>query len=220
MWYKLLLCILISGCNLDPNLGAQLALEICRDQDVEDKDKDYVLLATDDNLDSYDINVFDIGLSCLKFKRKIVDIALDAEHFQQYVEDTPYFLYFSGHGSANVGIYADDEQLLFDSSIFNASYVFISACSVLGNADKVKRLMGPNTQTLMGYTRIVTDSTDNWMAYYMIENMHNGDDIPTAFFNAHKDSKFKDRWVIYDRQGEDIIEYSERSENKHYRSLK
>lgn len=204
MWYKFLTCLCLIGCTKEdiPFFGPP---------------EEYVLLGAADTLDPQDITLFDMGLSYLGYHQKIIDLNINQELFDTYVDDTSTFLYYSGHGETYPRLVMNDSFLYFEKQIFNATYVFISACYVLQSATKIRRLMGANTQVLMGYTKKAKDKEDSWIAYHMIERMMYGDNIPTAFFEAHKDHAYwHDRWVMYVRNNDEIIEYSERSGNRIY----
>jgi hypothetical protein len=68
----------------------------------------------------------------------------------------------------------------------------------------------------MGYSGIAYDPSDLWTIYNILNELKEGKSIPGAFYNAHKnDDALHNRWIMYLREGENIIEYSERSGNNY-----
>jgi len=209
---KLFVFISILGCNNpDPRFKK------CHEQPNYDI-KNYMLLSADDNLNDEDIQIFDVGLTNLNYGATLVDYMATSVTFEDVVCETPTFLYFSGHGRDIPLLYFSDKYLYPTPYLFNASFVFISACSVLDNSELIKQLMGPNTLALMGYAQPIHDIIDNTMAKEMLNLMNNGNTLPEAFYITHRSSRYHDRYVMYIREGNNIIEYSERT-NLNYINL-
>lgn len=219
---KALLCLLFFSCS--GTIDIQDMGAICRDVNrqllLNNLDKNYILLAANDNLDDNDLTIFKLGLKCLGMQEKIVDEDTTIADLTIYTYVPGYFLYFTGHGSTNT-IYVSSEKNnpydLLSGTFFSAQNVFIATCETLKYPEAVRVGMNRNTDALMGYTKPSYDYEDENVVFEMLLNMHAGLSIPMSFFNANKDnSALHDRWVIYKRENGIITEYSERTGNKFY----
>jgi hypothetical protein len=75
-----------------------------------------------------------------------------------------------------------------------------------------RSVMGSSAQTLMGYTEVSYDYTDNEVAADMVEDLRTGRGYVQAWYlsNASQSSLY-DRWAAYAREGGDVVEYSARA---------
>ena len=221
--YKYLFVFLCVGCEYPydfPNMNNVLD-DICKKERngyllQKDDAKDYILVGAEDNLNSTDIAMVDIGLYCLGYQPVEVDIAVTYDNIRELVQVPADLFYFSGHG-AHGGIAATDRffNLRMDKEKFKAENLIFSACSVLKYPDVVAKTLDTTVQYVMGYSDLAYDDIDNIVMLDMLKRMRDGYSIPMSFYLANSvNGILHDRWVIYKNTPEGLIEYSARSDTQ------
>lgn len=190
--------------------------DVCKKQigkiEYKQTDKNYVLIAGNDNLDDTDVEMLDVGLYCLGETPEIVNTKSTTYELPDYISRDVYFLYFSGHG--NVGrIFLEEKPYYLGSyDRITAENVFFSSCMTLSEPDYIRNAISDKVKYVMGYSDKSYSPVDNNVVYKMLKFMQQGKSIPISFYLAASTEAYVDNsWVIYRNDNGVLTEFSARS---------
>lgn len=127
------------------------------------------------------------------------------------------FFYHTGHGFVG-GVATSDGLLRLSEVTIEARYTVIVTCSTL--AADPRPSMGPSSQAIMGYGEVTYDLTTDPVIRDLVSEIRDGSGIAEAWFRVNTRLRLlrwrdwgllADRWVIYVRERDGIVEYSARS---------
>jgi len=175
-------------------------------------DKDYILVGSDDGLEDTDVEMLDLGLYCLGYMPKIINVETIPYDLPALLGYPVHLLYFSGHGSPGTISVAHGTYVLPTNMHLVAENIIFSSCSTLRNMEEVSNFISDNVKYVMGYLDYAYDGLDNEIILRMLLEMKKGKSIPMAFYLANKqESMVSKHWVIYKNDNGELTEYSVRS---------
>ena len=171
----------------------------------------FITTCVKDDLNNEDMYIFDREISGLGYKKVLEDTNVTKQNLINYVQRSDVTtVYHTGHG--NEGLVATaDGYVTYDTMTLNAQNTIFATCLTLVPS-QWRSKFGPSAQSLLGYTKVSYDWTDNAVARDLVGALKNGNNYMKSWYLANaSQSSLSDRWCGYVREGSNIVEYSARN---------
>jgi len=175
-------------------------------------DETWAVTMVADDLDNNDGYIMETGLGNLGYGEGIRDTNVTTSTLGGYLAMDLTALYHTGHGlegqvvTANGGFYPS-------SGVINVHNTIFATCLTL--ADSWSSAMGATAETVLGYTEVSYDYTDDDVASSFLSQLGSGYNYMQAWYLANANVySLADRWAGYVREGGSVVEYSARTNNK------
>ena len=179
----------------------------------DDIENSFIVSMVQDDLDSGDMDLMITGMTGLGYQLVKTDTNVSEAELIDYLGRPVALVYHTGHGEEG-SVYTSDGSIHYDAITLNARNTILATCWSLKPTGWTDRF-GPSAETLLGYTDVSWDVTDNDVALAFMSSLDNGASYPMAWFMANNGfSSLYDRWAIYAREESGIVEYSSRSDNQ------
>ncbi|MCP4745046.1 MAG: hypothetical protein GY874_02740, partial [Desulfobacteraceae bacterium] len=196
------------NCDCDPDCDS--------DPTPTPGDLSYILTAVQDGLNIDDYTMMDDGLKELKYSEVTADRDVSKDSLINYLTQDITMLYHTGHGgpgfvatSGSGGLKTGD---LTPGKVI-AENVIWATCST-NNDDSWKDAFSDNANTIAGYTKSSFDGTDETVVKNYIKYLSEDYDFATAWYMSNDSiNSLSDRWSVFAREGENVVEYSAESNN-------
>lgn len=175
-------------------------------------DKTFIVSSVRNELNNNDLYVFANGLYNLGYTKVLEDTNVYRSELIDYLGRTITTLYHTGHGYYGT-VYAADDTISASNVTLRAQNTIFATC--LSMTDTSWRYaFGSTAQTLMGYTKLSYDYTDDEVARNMVNQLANNVTYKLSWYLANSGIRgLNDRWAEYIREGSSIVEYSARTGN-------
>ncbi|MEH0020174.1 MAG: PPC domain-containing protein [Desulfobacter sp.] len=172
--------------------------------------KTFIITAVQDNLDNQDMYDIANGLVGLGYTKTLEDTNVYTSELLDYLGRSITTLYHTGHGnSGSVATY--NGSITPSSTTLRAENTFFATCLTLTDTSW-KNSFTSSAQTVMGYTKVSYDFTDETVAKNVISELGSGRSYQVAWYLSNVGiSSLNDRWAEYVRVGSSIVEYSART---------
>ncbi|MGD8837843.1 MAG: hypothetical protein PVJ19_23085, partial [Desulfobacteraceae bacterium] len=178
-------------------------------------DLTYTVTAVHDDLDNKDLYDMANELGALGYSENVADTDVTTGELAGYLQQPTTTLYHTGHGSEGFVATADgalSTQDLIPNKINVQNTIFATCLTV---EDRTWRdTLGASAETLAGYTDVSYDITDEVVVSDFGDYLRNGRSYPEAWYLSNNNiGALADRWLVYFRSGDEIVEYSASSGN-------
>jgi len=196
----LLLGTLFLGCNP-------------RNRDIshpEWYDRAFMVTSVKDNLNTKDASLFielfsDLGYVFMKWDQNTMP--------SEFVEYTKYpidTLYHTGHGYYGEIDLAGGSVDSYDINVYARNTIF-ATCLTLSDTAWTYSMKGMS-ETLMGYTKTSYDGVDNKVVEEYAKHIDEGySSLASWFLSNSTFLAVRDRWIVYYRDEDEVVEYSARN---------
>ncbi len=172
----------------------------------------FVGTAVSDDLDQADLDIFAEQMSGIGFRQATLDRDVSTSELAEYLRMDVTTLYHTGHGEVGI-VYTSDGELTVDTTTIGARNVIWATCLTLD--ESWANAFGPNTETVLGYTKVSFDGVDEDVVRSFASQLANGQSHMEAWYLSNSAiSDLADRWAGYVREGSSIVEYSARRGNR------
>ncbi|MCP4102653.1 MAG: hypothetical protein GY750_14710, partial [Lentisphaerae bacterium] len=174
--------------------------------------KTFIITAVRDSLDNQDMYDIADGLVGLGYTESVEDTNVSSSELIDYLGRSITTLYHTGHGSNGV-VYTSDGSISASGTTLRAENTFFATCLTLTDTSWINSFSS-SANTLMGYTKVSYDYTDETVAKDLIDELGSGKSYQLAWYLSNVGiSSLNDRWAEYVRVGSSIVEYSARTGN-------
>jgi len=172
----------------------------------------YIVTAVKDELDNTDLGIMASGLDGLGYTQDTSDTNVSTSELASYLRKNVGILYHTGHGYEGQ-VVTSDGTLNSQATTINVSYTIFATCLTMTDTSW-RKAMGPSANTIMGYTKVSFDPTDNEVARQFTSDLAKGQTpLQAWYFSNIGQTDLKDRWAAYTREGASVVEYSARNGN-------
>ncbi|MCP4745047.1 MAG: hypothetical protein GY874_02745 [Desulfobacteraceae bacterium] len=178
-------------------------------------DLSYTVTAVKDNLDNTDLYDMADELESLGYSLDILDIDVSTSDLTNYLQRSTTTVYHTGHG--NVGYVATSSGGLETSDMapgkVNVVNTIWATCLTMDDRSW-RKAFSDSAETMSGYTNYSWDILDEDVVKNFGDELADGKSYPMAWYLANLPyNNLNDRWFVFARQGNDIVEYSAESGN-------
>lgn len=171
----------------------------------------YVVTAVRDDLDNTDMDLMATGLRNLGMTQTAQNTNVSTSALTGYLSQELTVLYHTGHGESGE-VLTSNGSIHYNQVTINVHHTVFATCLTL--ARSWAQAFGDTAQTILGYTDVSYDYTDDEVAEDFLDELGRGKGYMEAWYLAN-DSQWwlSDRWAGYVREGSSIVEYSARRNN-------
>ncbi|MCP4123248.1 MAG: hypothetical protein GY751_15955, partial [Bacteroidetes bacterium] len=167
-------------------------------------DKTFIITAVNDNLDNQDMYDIADGLVGLGYTKSVEDTNVSSSELIDYLGRSITTLYHTGHGNDGVVVTSNGSISASDTTL-RAENTFFATCLTLTDTSW-KDSFSSSANTLMGYTKVSYDITDETVAENVIDELASGKSYQLAWYLSNVGiSSLNDRWAEYVRVGSSIV---------------
>jgi hypothetical protein len=162
-----------------------------------------------DGLDQGDMEVMAEGLAGLGYAEVAHDDYVSTRTLAGYLARDATTLYHTGHGVEGAVMTSDGSLGVGDARIGVRNAIFGTCLTLYYSWASA---FGADTETVLGYTKVSFDWTDNDVARAFVSQLGAGRGYMAAWYQANAaESSLSDRWAGYVREGDTVVEYSART---------
>lgn len=171
----------------------------------------FIVTSVRDDLDNNDGALFVNGYRRLGYTLKTWNKDVSTSQLMEYLGQSVDFVYHTGHGDNGSIATRGGTLSVGNVNKVQARHTVFATCLTL-KSTSWKNKFGPNAETIMGYTKVSYDYTDNTVVNRFINYIKNGTSVLKAWYKTNNAiGSLDDRWAAYAREGGAIVEYSARS---------
>ena len=172
--------------------------------------RSFIVTAVNDNLDPNDMYLMADGLRGLGFTEVLQDRNVSTSELRSYLSRSVTTLYHTGHGSEGLVATSDGALRVNSGGTFGVTNAIFATCLTL--TPSWASAFGPNTESILGYTKVSFDGPDDTVVRNFVDQLRRGNSHMEAWYLANMAvGNLSDRWAGYVREGGSIVEYSARS---------
>ncbi len=195
---------------------SNLTLSVEYETGTSSSDQTYTVTAVRDNLDNTDLYDMADELEALGYAQSTMDIDVSTNELISYLQQQTTTHYHTGHGSS--GYVATSDGGLETSDMIpgriNVRNTIWATCLTMSDRSW-RDTFSDNTETISGYTNYSWDYTDEEVVKDFGTYLGQGNTYTMAWYLANlPHNNLNDRWFVYSREGNKIIEYSADSGNE------
>ena len=177
------------------------------------ENKTLIITSVNDDLDPGDKTIFADALRGYGYKLSLQDNNVSSYELKDYLLRTVEILYHTGHGSPGYISTSDGGLTTNYINRVSVENLIIATCLTLSDSAWRDKFVS-TTKNIMGYTNLSYDFTDETVARDLAYRIGTGTSYPQAWYEVNnKQSSLYDRWKIYTKEGDRIVEYSAVSNN-------